>query len=375
MDFILDFKDLLLLFSASLAFLIAFSFFFRSKSANTAATTFLILFLTVIFFRILIRFFDEDGRFERYYMVFEFNRVLGLFTPPLFFLYVLYYLKNIRKLKNKSLWHLVVPGVVFFCYVILLILPTTFFNHPFLLSWYNVFALIYSFYYLIASLKVYLDFRQKIKEKDALTQPAHLQVLGWIRLLIIIYFTFLIFAILPIFLDSDFIRDLPFQILSILIPLVGIKLFTMVDFIAQDPVPKKKYGGNKLKKSVSNNLGAQLEKVVWEKELFRHPDITILEVAEALEVSEQEISQYLNSEVDSSFNRFINKQRVKYAKILLKNPKLTEKITIEHLGYEAGFNSKTTFFNSFKKEEGITPGNFKKEQFTSKVSSHKQNLN
>ncbi len=99
------------------------------------------------------------------------------------------------------------------------------------------------------------------------------------------------------------------------------------------------------------------------KELFKNPEITISQVAEELNVSEQEISRFLNNEKGISFNKFINRERVAYAKNLLSNPELAEKVTIESLGYEAGFNSKTTFFNSFKREEGISPGTYKKRQF------------
>lgn len=361
MDFVLNIKDLLLLFAASLSFLLAFSFFLFSKPVNKVATTFLISFLIVIFFRIILRFLDDDGRFEKYYFIFEFNRVLGLFTPPLFFLYVNYFLKDIRKLKWNFLLHFIIPFLIFIYYFIFLLkVPNSNFTHPTFTIWYNIFAIVYSFYYLIISINVYISFRRKVKEKDVVSQSNHIQVLEWVRLLIVIYFAFLVFAILAALIDSEFFRDLPFQVLSILVPLVCVKLFTMADLISLEPVPKKKYGGIKLQESIKNNLSSKLEKVVREKELFKNPDITISQVAKELKVSEQEISRFLNSERGISFNRFINKERVAYAKDLLSDPKLTEKITIEHLGYEAGFNSKTTFFNSFKKEEGITPGNFKK---------------
>ena len=60
-----------------------------------------------------------------------------------------------------------------------------------------------------------------------------------------------------------------------------------------------------------------------------------------------------------NFNRFINELRVEEARNLLVNPK-NDHLTIEGIGYQAGFKSKTVFNTFFKSTVGITPSVYKK---------------
>jgi AraC-like DNA-binding protein len=48
-----------------------------------------------------------------------------------------------------------------------------------------------------------------------------------------------------------------------------------------------------------------------------------------------------------------------YAKSLILDPNYAN-ITLEAIGNTAGFGSRTTFFNAFKKFEGISPSDFLK---------------
>ena len=55
-----------------------------------------------------------------------------------------------------------------------------------------------------------------------------------------------------------------------------------------------------------------------------------------------------------NFNEFVNHYRVEAFKALAKDPAKAH-ITLIGLAYESGFNSKTVFNASFKKETGLTP--------------------
>jgi len=56
---------------------------------------------------------------------------------------------------------------------------------------------------------------------------------------------------------------------------------------------------------------------------------------------------------------FFNQYRVEAAKELLLKPDL-EHYSITSIGYQAGFNSKSTFYTAFKKFTNTTPGKFRK---------------
>ena len=62
--------------------------------------------------------------------------------------------------------------------------------------------------------------------------------------------------------------------------------------------------------------------------------------------------------LEKNFALFINEYRVAEAKQLLQE---NNQFTLESIGFEAGFSSKSTFYATFKKLVGKTPAAFKKE--------------
>jgi AraC-like DNA-binding protein len=69
-----------------------------------------------------------------------------------------------------------------------------------------------------------------------------------------------------------------------------------------------------------------------------------------------------------NFYDLVNGYRVEEAKRLLLDPKNTN-YTILSVGFEAGFNSKTTFNTVFKKFTGLTPTDFRKKELNSSVAA------
>jgi AraC-like DNA-binding protein len=65
----------------------------------------------------------------------------------------------------------------------------------------------------------------------------------------------------------------------------------------------------------------------------------------------------LNEHLNKSFTDFINELRIEVSKEYLVTK---GNLTIESIGYESGFNSKSTFFKAFKKFTGITPLQYQK---------------
>lgn len=121
----------------------------------------------------------------------------------------------------------------------------------------------------------------------------------------------------------------------------------------------------RLKKDSESNTGTnktfiQLEKTIITQQLFLFPDLTLNKLSKELNLSEGYISQLINSSTNFNFNDFINQLRVNEAKSLLSNPEF-DHYTIESIGLECGFNSKSIFYSAFKKFEGKTPAFYKKE--------------
>ena len=71
--------------------------------------------------------------------------------------------------------------------------------------------------------------------------------------------------------------------------------------------------------------------------------------------------------MNKNFYDLVNGCRVEEAKRLLLDPK-NKNYTILSIGFEAGFNSKTTFNTIFKKFTGLTPTEYKDRQKQAFVS-------
>lgn len=71
------------------------------------------------------------------------------------------------------------------------------------------------------------------------------------------------------------------------------------------------------------------------------------------------LSQIINQKEEKNFFDFINHYRVQDARQMLTD-KAFDNRSVEGIGYECGFNSKATFYTTFKKSTGHTPAEYKK---------------
>lgn len=98
-----------------------------------------------------------------------------------------------------------------------------------------------------------------------------------------------------------------------------------------------------------------------EHKLYQEPELTLQQLSAHLNVPSHVVSQAINDGMNKSFYDLVNGLRVEEAKRLLLHPK-SEGFTILSVGFEAGFNSKTTFNTVFKKFTGHTPTNYREQQ-------------
>ncbi|MEO6686688.1 MAG: helix-turn-helix domain-containing protein [Dyadobacter sp.] len=96
----------------------------------------------------------------------------------------------------------------------------------------------------------------------------------------------------------------------------------------------------------------RLQKAMIEKSLFKNPNLKVNDVAREINISGHNLSRILNENIEKNFTLFVNEYRINEACKLLSQ---TTNITIEAIGEEVGFNSKSTFFATFKKIRGTTP--------------------
>ncbi len=99
---------------------------------------------------------------------------------------------------------------------------------------------------------------------------------------------------------------------------------------------------------------------ISEEEPFLIPNLSLRSLADNVEIHPNKLSWLLNEKMGKNFNEFINHYRIEYFKNLALDPNNSH-ISLIGLAYESGFNSKTVFNTYFKKETGMAPKEFLKE--------------
>lgn len=201
--------------------------------------------------------------------------------------------------------------------------------------------------YIIVSLKYLHPIIQKIKQKEALKRMD-----VWL-LSIYLGVAFIWLAYTTAAYTSYIVGALSFTFVLYLIVLLLIFRNSSESTFFNE---KEKYKNKELDKETQEFIGQKLS-IIVEKELFLNPNFGLEEAAKELKLTKHLLSQYVNEIVGKSFSNLIKEYRIEKAKKLLETEK---NYTIESLGYNSGFSSKSTFFTAFKKTTGLTPAEYQK---------------
>ncbi len=96
--------------------------------------------------------------------------------------------------------------------------------------------------------------------------------------------------------------------------------------------------------------------LILSKKLYAKPDLTIVDLATELDMHPKLISLSINSTLNQNFNTYINGFRIEKAKGMLKEEK--SDLSIDGIGLEVGFKSKSSFYTAFKKFTKTTPSKY-----------------
>ena len=133
-------------------------------------------------------------------------------------------------------------------------------------------------------------------------------------------------------------------------------------------ISKQTHSNSQIKKKIDQNAVSkvitQLYQLMDAEELYKNPLLSRLDLANRLEISEGYLSKIINQDLNKSVIQFVNDYRIETAKSLLHNP-VFNKYSVEAIGMEAGFKSKSAFYKTFNTSLGMSPGAYRKLQKTS----------
>ena len=200
--------------------------------------------------------------------------------------------------------------------------------------------------YLIASFRYIKPISQKLLKKEPINKLEiwQLSIFGgvfaiWLAYNLAPYTSYILGAVSFTF------------ILYLIVLLLLFKKDTSASF------SQEKYKNKEISPDTQKHIAQKLT-LIPEKELYLNPGFSLEMASKELNISKHILSQYVNEVLGKSFSTLIKEYRVEKAKQLIVNDK---NFTMEGLGYDSGFSSKSTFFIAFKAITGLTPAEFKKQ--------------
>jgi len=114
----------------------------------------------------------------------------------------------------------------------------------------------------------------------------------------------------------------------------------------------------KVKSEKQQQLFNNIHLYVKDHKIFTDPFLSLESLAEDINMSKGHLSFLINTYSERNFSEYINEFRVDQVKYWILDKDFVN-YTIESIGLESGFNSKSTFYTAFKKFTDLTPSQFK----------------
>lgn len=117
-----------------------------------------------------------------------------------------------------------------------------------------------------------------------------------------------------------------------------------------------KYKRSGLGKDQVARIADKLEGLMLDKKPYLDPDLSLPELAKAVSVLPNYVSQTLNGKLHVTFFDYINSWRIRDACPLV----LKSNQPIADIAHQSGFNSRSSFYKAFKLHTGLTPTEYRK---------------
>lgn len=182
------------------------------------------------------------------------------------------------------------------------------------------------------------------------------------RLSIAVLFLYLLWSLADIIeyvysLDVWLMLWTSISILFLCIVYFGVYQFELLE---KRLVPTSKVSVKPTVSPQENKHFISLESLMKDKQLFKNSDLTREKVAEELQISEGYLTKIVKEAVNKNFSDYVNTYRVENCKALLQDP-TNDKYSLQAIGLDSGFKSRSAFYNAFQKLVGDTPGEYKKQ--------------
>lgn len=370
---------MIFIIGASIAFFL--EFILIAKKNKSLSDKVLTLWMFVLGTHLLLQYFEFKG------LDFTYHFLLGVMTPfplihgPLLYLYVLTLTTGLTKLRWFDYLH-ALPVVL----LVLRMVPFFLLPGPEKVAFVNQLAIernllmnvvllsimLSGVLYIIFSLILLRKFRKKLASNYSYTDKINLD---WLRNLILGMVVVWTIVVVGHSLDNvlnidigpatDFLIYLSLSAFVLVIGYFGIQQTDIfAGRIPMEITAKKagevvktdseRYQKSGLKAAQAEKLLSELQNYMQQDKPYLDHKLTLTDLANALKIHPNYLSQVINDKLNMNFYDFINKARLDEFLKMVNSPK-SKHLTILALALDSGYSSKSSFNKFFKRTMVKTP--------------------
>lgn len=191
--------------------------------------------------------------------------------------------------------------------------------------------------------------------------------LSWLLALAVFYVVFCIFAvIITIIAYFDHLNPLTPHIYNYVTLLLMVFILSFYGLRQQVPtkqilseqeVRTPSYKNSSLSEETKQIIQQKIVFLFEQENVYLSPELSMDTLSDHLKIPKYQITEVLNTNIGMNFFQYVNFYRVEAVKKMLTDPK--NKFSVEAIGYECGFSSKSSFYTVFKSMTGKTPVSYR----------------
>lgn len=297
---------------------------------------------------------------------------------PIFYLSVLYYVEPAKRWKNSHYWYFTFAFLALTAVLISIAVrgesPPNEVDERTMNTIENIFNVVFAAQVITFCLGAYVKLSKHQKNIQNINSTVAPVNLAWLRNVGIgVIVIAVLWLVDIIFSFSD--KNQLFDVVSSVVYLLGTFYISYYYLKQQEIFPYNEAEQAEVKQLLHHidagntkplladdkleDLKTKLQVHFETQKPFLKPDLTLIKLAEQLNISTHLLSYVINKGFNENFYKLINRYRIEEAKKFIADKNM-EHLNLLGIAYEAGFNSKTVFNATFKKNTGHTPSQYKK---------------
>ena len=241
-------------------------------------------------------------------------------------------------------------------------------------------------FYVIYSIILLRKFTKKKNKFENTPRKQYLIITRWLSLLLtlvsLLIINFVVLCYYFLFFEESYLRNIVIIInsstgISFVFLAFGVLFFPEILYgLPNNSTLKPKIARKKLKRNSSKSdneftpqseteenpflkLSEKIQDYFDNEKPYLNPDFSIAQISLRMNVPQNHVLYCINSIFNTKFSKLKMKLRVEQTKVFLQES-VHSNITIDGIAQLAGFSSRSSFYNAFKEETGITPSDYLK---------------